>query len=334
MHPSPAPGWRTRLPTTFTASRVAAAVQAAFDLESRELGLKAVLAVDGERMTPSFAAQFGAQPEWLLQTFRDELRSRAEFAGEHWQARTVSESELAELLAAIRLSLRRTRAKMVDADSWVSGGLSWPFRVDDPRIRERGLALYRAPARASATVITAPGRGSIAIPAGDCGEIVSAGLWIPTLLAGDFEFALSYELPQWIAGERESCLGLYAVAADGTFRMYAQRVARAGESPRVVADIDGSPGPTVAPCSDAKGRLRITREASLLSAWHRAGERWSWLGRIREGTPRPLLVGVKVWALGRCGPLRAELADFCLSARAAEEQTPPPPVRPDPRQGS
>jgi len=42
----------------------------------------------------------------------------------------------------LRAALRRTRARMVDLDSWVSGGLGCPFATAPPRLRERGLALY------------------------------------------------------------------------------------------------------------------------------------------------------------------------------------------------
>lgn len=319
---------------THTASSVAQAVQSAFRSECAELGLGGRLDVDGDRLRPHFEPQFGASADWLDRTFREELASRGESAAADWCARDLGASELARLVDVVRMALRRTRARLVDTDSWVSGGLAWPFPVIDAGLRERGLALYRAPARAPATVTSIPGRVTIAFPAGDCGEIVSAGIWVPTLLAGDFDVAVSYELPEWIAGEREACLGLFAVASDGTFRMYAQRVTRAGESDRVVADIEGAAGPTVARCSGSSGWLRIARERGLLSAWHREHATWTWLGRIRETAPRPLLVGIKIWALGTCGPLRAELVEMQLEGAAAPDQTPPPPVRPDPRQGT
>ena len=321
-------------PMTATASQVAAAVQSAFELECSALGLKARLDVAGDAMLPSFAAQFGAQPEWLLQTLREELQARGVGADAAWISRPLDDVELSNLLDVVRLALRRTRARLVDTDSWVSGGVAWMFPVNDSVVLERGLALYRAPARGAATVSTVNGRVIIAFPAGDCGEIVSAGIWVPTLLAGDFDIAVTYRLPDWTAGEREACLGLFAVTPDGTFRMYAQRVTRADEPHRVVADIQGACGPASAHCTRSSGTLRISRERGLLNAWHCEHENWSWLGRIRERTPLPILVGIKIWALGRCGPLRAELVQFTLACTAAPEQSPPPPVRPDPRQVS
>ncbi len=319
---------------TLTASQVASATLAAFESECRELGLDARLELRGDVLEPTFAGQFGASPAWLSQVFGEELRARALDAQPGWTTEPATELELEPQLAAVRLALRRTRARLVDADSWVSGGMEWPFPVSDPVLRERGIATYRAPARAPTVVTAERGSVTIAFPAGDCGEVYSAGIWVPTALAGDFDVAVSYRLPEWIAGERPACLGLFAVAADGSFRMYAQRVTHANEPARVVADIEGAAGPTTAPCSGPAGRLRIARDRGLLSAWHRDAETWSWLGRFRERAPRALLLGIKIWASGRSGPLRAELTDFELIGSAAGEQTPPPPVRPDPRQSA
>jgi hypothetical protein len=199
-------------------------------------------------------------------------------------------------------------------------------------VRDRGLALYRAPAGAEATVAVERDMVTLQIPSGDCGDVASVGFWVPTLMDGDFEVELGYRLPTWRAGRREACLGLFAVAPDGGFRIYAQRVTDAAAGPRVVADIDGVPGPVAEPSSSTAGLLKIGREAGLISVWSREGERWTWLGRTRAALP--VIVGAKIWALGTCGPLHAELHRFQLLGEPARDQIPVPPPRPDPRQAS
>ncbi len=314
------------------ASHAAELLRQAFEVEARELGVQARLEVDDARLTPRFEPQFGASEEWLARTFREELRARAISADPAWCVAPSAPEELARLVDSVRAALRRTRARLVDTDSWVSGGRASPFPCADAVVRERGLATYRAPARSAASITIGPEHVTIALPHADCGDVVSAGIWVPTLLDGNLSITADYRLPEWVAGAREACLGLYAVAADGTFRMYAQRVARADEAPYVMSDVDGAPGPTRAGCERASGSLRIVRELGVLHAWHLDGERWSWLGRVREKTPRPLIVGIKVWASGVSGPLRAEVTNFALSAAAAAAQMPVPPERPDPRQ--
>lgn len=315
------------------AAAVAARLREAFEAECRELGLKARLEVASDlRVAPTFDGQFGAEPAWLAATFFEELRSRGVNSASSWLPVPLPEADVAAIGDALRGALRRTRARLVDSDSWNSGGHPWPFEAGDPALTRRGVALYRAPARAAAAIDCGPGHGaSISIPAGDCGEVVSAGVWIPTWLEGDFVADVRYGLPVWQSGEREACLGVFAVAADGTFRIYAQRVSRAGAADRVVADLNGTPGPAASCPASRQGTLRIARDRGLLSAWHRARDQWTWLGRIREEADRALIVGAKIWALGVCGPLRADLVDFALAGAAAREQGEVPPTRPDPR---
>lgn len=312
--------------------RVAAALAQAFESECRALHLVGELVPAASRLDPRFASQFGAESEWIVATFLDELGARGIDLGAATLTTRIDEPDLARLGSGLREALRRTRARLVDANSWNAGGIPWPFPMSDARIRDRGIALYRAPAKAEAVVACKRGLVTITFPRGDCGEVVSAGIWVPTCMDGDFEVEVGYRLPTWRAGQREACLGLFAVAPDGGFRVYAQRVAGADASARVVADVDGVGGPVVEPCSSDSGLLKIAREAGLISIWSHEGDRWTWLGRAR--TALPLIVGAKVWALGVCGPLRAELRDFRLLGDAAREQIPLPPPRPDPRQAS
>lgn len=316
---------------TVEREQVAQALRDAFEGECRELGLDARLEILGDRITPCFAGQFGAQGDWLASTLLEELQAHGVKSADPWSVHPAEEAELERLVGGVRTALRRTRARLVDTNSWNRGGLEWPFPIADPVVRARGLAIYRAPALHEATVRVGSGRVSIRFPRGDCGEVASSGIWVPTALDGDFDVEVEYRLPDWHPGEREACLGLFAVAVDGTFRTYAQRVTCAGAPARVVADLDGTPGTVTFEATAAHGALRLAREQGLLSAWHRADGGWTRLGDVRETRARRLLVGAKIWALGECGPLVAELDAFRLAATPAAEQIPLPPSRPDPR---
>lgn len=314
-------------------SACAASLREPFERECRELGLAASHEVDGARFVPRFSGQLGATSERVLELFLEELAARGVAVADRAVVAPASEIEGARVRDAMRDALRRTRGRMVDENSWIHGGVAWPFEVRDPLVRSRGLALYRAPARAAAEIRVGASDATIDVPEGDCGEIVSAGIWVPTGLSGDFSVSVVYRLGPWTAGAREACFGLFAVAHDGTFRAYAQRVSRGAEPHHVVADLDGSPGPARAACTSGAGTLRLLHERGLLSAWHREDGAWTWLGRLREPAGRALIVGAKVWALGVCGPLRARIERLDLEGSAAQHQDPPPPPRPDPRGG-
>jgi len=300
----------------------------AFERECRELGLLAQLSLSEGYWQPLFQAQFGAEGAWLAQILFEELRARGWADARGWPCRS---DVLAEQIEGLCSALRRTRARLVDSNSWVSGGLAWPWPIADEVLRTRGLATYRAPARAPVELELTGAGARITLPECDCGEVVSGGFWVPTALAGDFELALDYRIAEWHAGEREACLGLLAVATDGTFRAYAQRVAAAGQPVRVVADLDGRPGPVAVHGVGDTGTLRILREREELSFWHRSGAQWRWLGRLREPQGRPLITGFKIWASGHSGPLRAELGRFSIEGCPAAKQDAPPAARPDPR---
>lgn len=307
------------------------AIRESFERECRELGLAASVEVVDGRLRPRFEGQLGAPTERVRDLFLEELAARGVPCAAGEIEIVASASDGAQLVDALRASLRRTRGRMVDENSWIHGGVAWPFGVRDPLVRERGLALYRAPARAAAEIVVGTNDARIDLPAGDCGEIVSAGIWVPTGLAGDFSVSVRYRLEPWTAGAREACFGLFAVAHDGTFRAYAQRVSRGSQVHHVAADLDGSPGPARAACTRESGTLRLLHERGVLTAWHREDGAWTWLGRLREPAGRALIVGAKVWALGVCGPLRATIEAFELEGVAAERQDAPPPPRPDPR---
>jgi hypothetical protein len=306
-------------------------LRAAFDGECRELGLSARLAGDGVRLLPNFEAQFGSTAATLAGWFQEELAARGVVLRDGALTNPADDAAAARTVEALRGALRRTRSRLVDGNSWISGGLPWPFDLVDATVRSRGLATYRAPANAAADVEVGAGLARIRVPQGDCGEIVSAGIWLPTGLAGDFDVSIRYRLGPWRTGTREACLGLFAVAPDGTFRAYAQRVTRGDEPHFAIADLDGAPGPARARCTGSAGTLRIRRDAALVSAWHREDRYWTWLGRIREPSGRALIAGAKVWALGECGPLEARIERFDLAGQAAADQVPPPPARADPR---
>lgn len=313
--------------------RTIAALLDTFEAEARELGLKARLDVDHDLFAPVFEPQFGASSEWLSRTFHDELAARLD-VGSVWRVAAMDGIEVAHAVESVKTALRRTRSRLVDTDSWISGGLTWPFHVADPVLRERGVATYRAPARANAELTIRRDLVTIELPAADCGDVVSAGIWVPTPLAGDFVAGATYALEPWIAGAREACLGLYAVAPDGTFRVYAQRVSRADDPDYVVADVDGRCGTSRATPRRRVGELRIASERGSIFAWHREDSSWTWLARARVPPAKSLIVGIKVWASGFSGPLTARITGLALEGKPDVDPTPPPSARPDPRQAS
>jgi hypothetical protein len=237
----------------------------------------------------------------------------------------------------LRAALRRTRARMVDLDSWVSGGLGCPFATAPPRLRERGLALYRVPAGGAAKLRVGARDVRVRCLAADHGEVISAGFWLPTGIRGDFALDLRYELREWSPGPREACLALSATRADGASCHYAQQVTARARDSFVMAVLDQRPSPPAGRLSSRSGWLRLARSGASVRAAHAetrwfSRRRWVDLAVHREEEVLDLLVGAKLWTHGPTGSLEVAFTDLRIEATIPDDHAPVLPPRPDPRQ--
>ena len=69
-------------------------------------------------------------------------------------------------------------------------------------LRERGLSIYRYPARAAVDVRPADDAIRITFHPGPLGAITSSGFYVPTLLRGDFSATIHYRIRRWRPGPR------------------------------------------------------------------------------------------------------------------------------------
>jgi hypothetical protein len=282
-----------------------------------------------------FDGQEGAGGALILEHFLLELGKQgipAEAVLAPAPGTDVCETE--RVLRGLEQALARVRTLLVEFNSYLSGGLPYVFATELSLLRERGLVVYRYPARAAVEVSADRARGSvrIAFAPGELGEVTSSGFFVPTRLAGDLEARVRYRLGTWSPGPDSACLALFAQNESSTLRYYAQLSAW-GTPARLAAQASFR-GETGEPrrIEAGPGELRLRRRGDTFAAWQRAaGGEWLLLGE-RAGEPADeLVLGCKIWSKVRCGGLEAELSELEIEGTPARDQGPPPAVRPDPR---
>ncbi len=229
-------------------------------------------------------------------------------------------------------AMARLRTRLVEANSYLSGGLPFCFSAGEPTLRARGLAIYRFPKRGPVDVFARGDRICIRFAEGELGPIVSSGFYVPTRLIGDFEASIEYELHGWDPGPDAACFALFFQNELSTGRYYAQRTTTPDGTHTAHSGFDGvlSAGHGV---RGPRGAFRLARAGARITAWHRAGEQGEWveLGSTDRGTRDDGILGAKIWAKVACGGLEASLFDLRVRASIAATQDPIPEVIPDPR---
>jgi hypothetical protein len=258
-------------------------------------------------------ARFGAQPsEWLV-------------------THALWPAWLPSLRRSVVRATSRLRTILVEVNSYLSGGLTWPFAEGDPLTRKRGVAVYRYPKLGNVDVVAEPGAMRITFHAGALGPITSSGFYVPTHLGGDFSIEADYELTQWSSGPDSACVGLFFQNDLSTGRYYAQRRLAGGED-QVYAGLDGE----VSAMRDAgprRGTFKLTRAGRVVTAAHRRGDAAEFveLGSTTHATDDDGILGLKIWSKVACDGIEVRVSSWRLVATPCPDQQSPLAPRPDPR---
>lgn len=287
-----------------------------------------------EGLDLTFRPQEGADAALMLETFRAELQQAGTAWDEVADGRVEDDAATARAEDSIRTAVARMRVLLIEFNSYLSGGLTWPFGSAPTILRERGLAKYRFPARARVDVIAEADHARITVHRGDLGEVTSSGFYVPTLVRGDFVATLRYRLLDWQPGEASVCLALFAQDLPSRLRYYAQRRASLGTPHELLANFSNEVFGSPVPVAGSEGAFRLERRGDLVRSLHRDDAAWTVLGEHRGDTEEDVTFGSKIWSSGRAGPFDAKLFDLSIEGEFPAEQIPPVPVRPDPLAGS
>ncbi len=301
---------------------------AANDVRGRLTGGPEVYAI-------AFEGQEDASPELMRRAFLDELRHAGVLATETLTLTLHPEMDAAAAAfaeEALRHGARRLRTLLVEHNSYLSGGLRYPFPPSAAGVAERGLAIYRFPKTGNVDVTAEGDRIRIAFKPGDVGPITSSGFYLPTLISGDFTVDADYELRGWHPDAVEpGCFALFAQNEDSSHRYYAQRMSSGDGPHRLVASHVDQLSPERAVDGD-RGSFRVTRAGDVMTCFHRQpGADWIALGTAPAPPESEMILGAKIWAKLRCGGLCVDIYNLRIDGRLADRQIPPVPVVQDPR---
>jgi hypothetical protein len=304
----------------------------AFATACREHDIHATLERDASGPRVVFAGQEDATPEQLGGAFTDELAKAGAPAPITLDA-DATEGEIERLERALRTAVARMRVLLIEHNSYLSGGLRWPFPEGAPFLRERGLAIYRFPKRGPVDVVSEDDHVRITVHAGDLGDEVSSGFYVPTLVRGDFRATVRYRLTTWEPGLRSACFALFAQDHASQLRYYAQRRSAADTPHDLFANFNNVVlTDPVATGARRDGTFVVERENDLVRCAHLVDGDETVLGEHRGDPVRDMILGAKIWSGGVSGEMEALLFDLTLTGEIpVDDQLPPPDVRPDPR---
>jgi hypothetical protein len=327
---------RTGTPAGAAADRVAAigeTLRQAFAEACETEGVRGRLTGPPAEMVLAFEAQDTASPALILDTFLGELETRGIRAGPRLRPDpTLDDARVRAAADAIRETVRRVRALMIEYNSYLSGGLPYVFPTDSELLRSRGLNIYRYPALAEVDVEAVGEAIRISFHPGALGEVTSSGFYVPTRVRGDFTAEVRFTIRRWKPGPDNACLALFAQDEPSLVRFYAQRFTEAG-APGVhlaQANLNGAQSEPIGVEGDA-GAFRLTREGGLISSWYGDGDAWTKLGQTRSADSPDLFLGAKIWSGVDCGGLEADFSALAIDGEIPEEQPAAPVARPDPR---
>jgi hypothetical protein len=317
--------------------RVASAAERlrfAFAFAAARENVHARLDGDASAMRITFDGQEDAPADVMLHHFLLELE-KAGAVSHGWihPQPDWDDATIAVAAAALDRALTRIRILLVEHNSWTSGGVPYVFATDDAVLRERGLAWYRFPKRGAVELSARDGVVRIAFAAGDVGAITSSGFYVPTRIHGDFTATIGYRLGTFDPGPDSACLALFQQNEASTVRVYAQLTCTPTCAGRVFVAQAGLRGGVTSPLpADAgPGAFRLRRAGRRVTAWHRSGGGdWRELGAVDDDPGDDAILGCKIWTKVACGGLVAELHDFTVAGRVADDPGAPADVRPDP----
>lgn len=285
-----------------------------------------------------FGAQEGASAPRILQAFHEEAQAAHLLAGSTLKIHPeMTEADANCAAQTLRSIVQRLRTLLIEHNSYLSGGLRYPFPAPLKDVAERGLAIYRFPSLAAVDVTAEGDSIQIKFAAADLGEVTSSGFYLPTLFEGDFTVEAAYQIDLWKPCDEEAaCFALFAQNEASSHRYYAQRMSTGQQAHRLLASLADvlSPEQDV---SGSQGRFRIQREGATMHCWHRSHEGsapWTQLGSAAAPKENEMIIGAKIWSKIRCGGLQARVSELHIKGQVADRQIPPVPIKPDPRSNS
>lgn len=296
------------------------------------------VALEGPPSMPSlvFAGQEDAPGSLIAEHFARELES----AGVRLDGPILLPASLRLDAAAFDATCRafahafvRIRALLVEYNSYLSGGLPWPFRTGSHALRTRGLTFYRYPRRAEVDVGANGEAMRIAFGKSELGPVTSSGFFVPTRIEGDATLTIRYVLRKWHAGPDSACLGLFLQNEASTARYYAQIISL-DDAPTTRSAAAGFGGEAVGKrvVEGDEGWLQLARKGAQVIASWRASTKSPWIELARcEATRDVLIAGCKIWSKEQTDGLVADLFDLEIEGALAKEQPELLPPRPDPR---
>ena len=285
-----------------------------------------------------FVEQEGASAQRILQAFHEEAQAAHLLTGPALKihpAMTQLDANCAE--QSLRSIAQRLRTLLIEHNSYLSGGLRYPFPDPLTGVEERGLAIYRFPSHAAVEVTAKDASIQIQFEPAELGEVTSSGFYLPTLFGGDFTVEAAYQIDTWEPCQEEAaCFALFAQNESSSHRYYAQRMSTGQQAHRLLASLADvlSPEQDV---SGTQGRFRIQREGPTIHCWHRSQDSsagWTRLGSAPAPAESEMIIGAKIWSKIRCGGLQTRVSELQIEGQLATRQIPPVPIRSDPRSNS
>lgn len=285
------------------------------------------------RYAIEFAGQEDASPELMGRAFRAEMEAAGALVTTElvWPAGMTAD-DLAHAEGILRHCVRRIRTLLVEHNSYLSGGLRYPFAATLPGVAERGLAIYRFPKHGPVTVSAREDRVRIEFDPGEVGAITSSGCFVPTLIQGDFTLEAEYEILRWAPDDVEPiCFAVYAQNQDSTHRYYGQRMSVGSDHHELTFSHVDQLSP-IQPVEGPQGAFRVQRDGEVMRGFHRSpGGDWTALGTAEAPPQTDMVLGAKIWTKLRSGGICVEIYNLRIDGRMAAEQIPPVPVVQDPR---
>lgn len=293
--------------------------------------VNATLAGPAGAMHISFAGQENAAPDQMLDHFGRELEAQGVRAGEVVFP-MVPRGEDDDGAPAFDAAVERIRTLLVEYNSYLSGGLPYPFGGNESRLVERGLTMYRYPSHAATSITTADDRVRVSFAPEVC-KLVSSGFYVPTRVRGDFTVNVDYEIRRWQPGEDCANFALFVQNETSSARYYAQRRSSAADPEHHEAFYVACGHESTARATEtAHGSLRLQRAGCALSAWHREmNGGWELLGTDEQATTEDIYVGAKIWSLVKNDGLEVDFRALSIEGEIPDDQSPVLHARPDPR---
>lgn len=303
----------------------------------RELAVECELDLEVETQANtlrlSFAGQERASAARIHQAWEEELAAVGIQGGAELHIPAGLEpSRHEDLEARLCHVLRRIRTLLIEHNSYLSGGIEYPFVETLPGVAARGLAMYRFPAAAEVDLHLGEDEVQIAFAPGPLGAVTSSGFYLPTLFAGDLQLTCEYQIELWRpCPEEAACFALFAQNEDSSRRYYAQRMSTGTQGHRLVASMaEQLLGDR--PVQGQTGALRVERHGDQVRCAHREpGGSWEILGEAPAPAEREMLIGAKIWSKLRCDGLRVTVSRLRIEGQLAARQLPDLEARPDPR---